>query len=720
MRTDRLKASLGALCAVLMLAASVPAQEKEQVKLVDTAPAVGQAPTAKLPPVAEKRLPNGMRVIVVENHEQPVVTMSLMIRSGATSEPAEKAGLAQLTAGLVDQGTTTRSAQQIAETIDSAGGSLSVNASWDSTIASTTVLANRTGVAAELLSDVLRNPTFKDEEIERVRTQTLNALKLNLSDAGAVADQVFESVVYGGTPYGHPIEGTADTVRGIKRDDLVAFHKEHYIPNNATLAVVGDIKAKEAFALAEQQFAGWEKGAEPAEVKPVEMQPGQLRIIVLDKPDAEQTEIRAGLAGFPRADSDYFPGLVANAILGGAPFSSRIESELRVKRGLTYGARSNFDARRQAGAFEIDTNTKVATTAEAVGVILDQIAMFRNTGADEKDLEQRKKFLTGVFLLSLETPAGVASRLLQAELYGLGSDYVESFTKNVQAVTPADVRRVAQARIVPGHMLIVLAGKASAFADEIKKYGPVETIPFNEVDFTAPTLRREKPAAPAAAGPVSEGNAKAGAELAQKTIAALGGKAWQEQKTLVATGSGTITPQPGQSLPVQSFTTTVMFPDKNRADLNLGFLTVSQGSNGTMAWVEQGGNVQDITDQAKESRQYGLDVLREFGKDGYTARAMPDAEVDGKPVKVFALTDPEGHESVFMVDATTYLPVEVSYTNSQGKQEEIYGDFREVSGVKVPFSFELKRDGNSFLTITYTEAQVNVDVNQKMFEKPGQ
>jgi zinc protease len=338
------RAAVSALAGVLTLAGPALAQGKADMKKVQPPP-VGPAKDFKLPPVQEKSLTNGLRVIFIASKAQPIVSMTLMLKTGASVEPDDRAGLAQMTAGLVDQGTATRSAQQIAEAIDGAGGSLGVSAGWDSTTASTTVLVNRAELAAELLADVVMNPKFADEEIARARTQTLSSLQVSRSSAGAVANEVFDRVTFGKAPYGRPIGGTAETVNAIKRDDIVAFHKAQYVASNATLAIVGAVTAEEAFALAEKHFGAWAKGTAPVVPAASAAAPGKRRIIILDKPDAAQTEIRIGLPGLSRGDADFYRASVANSIFGGAPFSSRVESELRVKRGLTYGARSRLDAR---------------------------------------------------------------------------------------------------------------------------------------------------------------------------------------------------------------------------------------------------------------------------------------------------------------------------------------------------------------------------------------
>jgi predicted Zn-dependent peptidase len=704
------------LCLMCALVAAAP-RAAAQSKLVDTPPAVRPAPAFRVPPVAERRLPNGLRVVVVENREQPVVSFSLMVRSGGTADPDGKAGLAQMAASLLDQGTATRSAKEIAEAIESAGGSLSASAAWDATTASATVLANRTALAAELLADVVRNPAFKDDEIERIRTQTLNALQVSRADAGTVADEVFDRVVFEGTPYARPLSGTAATVRAITRDDLVAFHRTHFAPDNATLAIVGDITAKDGFALAEQYLGSWPKPDRPGmlALKRLETKPTTTRIIILDKPDAAQTEIRVGHGGFARNDPGYFQALVANAILGGAPFSSRVENELRVKRGLTYGAGSAFDTRRLHGSFQVETDTKTATTAEAVKVILDEIARFRAGGATAEELEQRKNFLTGVFLVSLETPAGIASRLLQAELYGLGADYLATYNQRIQGVTADDVRRTAESRIRPGEFVIVLAGNAKEFEEQVKQFGPVEKIPFDEVDPMSATLRAERPAAAA----VSEADAKAGMALAERTIAALGGEAWVTMKSLSLKGTGSLTPAPGRTLPIQSIRSMAVYPDRNFAEIDLGIALIQQGSVGDTGWAKTPQGIQDASGQVKEGRNYGVEVLRRLRQGGLTARPIADAEVDGKAAKGFALVDAEGHETEFWIDAQTGLLLKIAYTNKQGRTEIFLKEYRLVSGIQVPARVEQWRDGNKFLEAVYSDIQVNVDVDPKVFEKPA-
>lgn len=707
------RAAVSAVASLLALASPALAQGTVDMKKVQPPP-VGPAKDFKLPPVQEKVLTNGLRVIFIASKAQPVVSITVMLKTGASAEPANRAGLAQITAGLVDQGTATRTATQIAETIDGTGGSLGVTAGWDSTSASTTVLVNRADLAAELLADVVMNPKFADEEIDRARTQTLSGLQLARSSAGTVANEVFDHVTYGDSPYARPIGGTAETVGAIKRDDIVAFHKSQYVASNATIAIVGALTAGEAFELAQKHFGAWEKGTPPAAPAAHAAVPGKRRVIILDKPDAAQTEIRVGLPGIARSNADFYRASVANSIFGGAPFSSRVESELRVKRGLTYGARSRVDARRNGGSFYVDTNTKTATTVEAVQVIFDEIDRMRSTDVPAEELKARQGFLAGIFLLGLETPEAVAGRLLQAELFGLGADYLGTYTSKVNAVTGAEVRSIAGRLIDPEKMVIVLAGNAKEFEAGVAKFGPVEKIPFDEVDVMSAGLRRQK----AVVAAVSDAEAKAGAELARKTIAALGGDAWLGQRTLVATGSGKLSQGP-QTFDIVSARQWEILPDRSRAELDLGIVKVTQWSNADGAWVDQGMGAQDISAQSKEGKYFGIKLLRRFGQgEKLTVRPLADGTVNGVATKGFAITDVDGHTTEFHVDASSFLPAKVAYTTSQGTVEVQVSDWRDVSGMKHAFTTVQFRNGQKFIEIALTDVKVNVEVDAALFAKP--
>ncbi|NIM96944.1 MAG: hypothetical protein GTO24_02310, partial [candidate division Zixibacteria bacterium] len=297
----------------------------------------------ELPPIKKTTLDNGLKLIVIEHHELPVVAFRLILKCGSVYDPPGKAGLADLTAGLLRKGTKTRSATQIAQEIDFVGGSLGAGSGRDATYATCQVLAKHFDLGLDLLSDIVLNPTFKEDEIDRLRNQTLGGIKEKKRDPESVADDKFKEFLFGNHPYGQPAEGTEQSVAAIVRDDIVNFHKKHYVPNNSILAVVGDVQPEEAIRKVKAKFSRWKAGeitapsfTEPPAIKGHE-------ILLVDNPELTQTYIRLGHLGIERKNPDYFAVKVMNYILGGGGFASRLVDEVRSKRGLTYDIHCIFD-----------------------------------------------------------------------------------------------------------------------------------------------------------------------------------------------------------------------------------------------------------------------------------------------------------------------------------------------------------------------------------------
>jgi zinc protease len=354
------------------------------------------------------------------------------------------------------------------------------------------VTSDQLDLGLDLLADIVLHPSFPAEEVERWRSQTLNSLQIQSESASYLADAVFERAVLGSHPYGLPDEGTPESVRALTRDDLVAFHRAHYVPNGAILALVGDVKPADAFARVERAFAGWKKGTDPEVPKVVEESRDKPRVIVVDKPDAVQTEIRAGHVGLAFNDPDFFASQVYNSVLGQGA-SARLFEEVRRKRGLSYGASSGFVRGNQPGWFRASTFTKSESTAEALQVSLDVIAGLAKEPVPAAELTERKTFITGAFPLEIETPAGISAKVIEALKYGHDRQWLESYRDKLDAVTAAEVQSFAQRRIHPEKALIVLVGNAAAFkADLEKKYGAVEVIPYRELDLLRPDLRKKQ------------------------------------------------------------------------------------------------------------------------------------------------------------------------------------------------------------------------------------
>ncbi len=430
----------------------------------------------KLPPVAEKILKNGLKVIVVEQNELPVISMRLQCNEGSFADPPGKSGLTQFMTGLLTQGTQKYNASQIAAKIDFVGGSLDAGSDWDACYVSVTVLSKYADTAVELLREVALHPAFDQEEIERLRAQTLSGIKSSKDDPASLASEEFNRWLYGDYPYAFPIEGTGESVAGITREDILGQYQALFIPNNAVFAIIGDVKAGEGFKIAEKIFGEWKRGQRIAAVHTLPSPPRGYSVRIVNKPDATQTQIRFGHIGVPRNTEDYFPLVVMNYILGGGGFSSRMMKHIRSELGLTYGINSSFSMRRSAGPFVVGTFTKNESTLQAIQETIRLMREFREQGPTAQELEEAKSYLTGSYPLNFETPGQIASQLLNIELYGLGADYIEKYRSRIEAVTSDDVLRAAQKYLDPENMIFVVVSKPDDVRSDLESLGPLEVV----------------------------------------------------------------------------------------------------------------------------------------------------------------------------------------------------------------------------------------------------
>lgn len=442
-----------------------------------------------LPSAQVRELPNGLKVVVIERHSLPLLTLRLVVKSGAQADPPDLAGTAQLVAGLLSQGTTRRSARQIAEAIDLMGGSIENAAEWDNSFVSLTVLSDHTELAFDLLAEMARQPTFAPAEIERRRTQTLSALEVLRDDPAYMADAVFSVLVYSGTPYGHPLDGTEESVRRLTQRDLQTFHTQHYHPSNCILAAVGDITPSQAATLAEKFFGEWGKGQTPPRLPGVAAVTSSRRIVVIDKPDAVQTEIRVGNLAIRRNNPDFYALTAANQILGG-PAANRLFKALRSQQGLTYGASSDLVCQRGLGTWVAKTSTRTAETARSVRQVLDQMQRLRDHPVTDDELRTAQSYLVGHLALEFESSDNIASRVLELMVHDLPLDYWNRFPQNIKALKTEDLLTATRRYLDSERNVIVLVGSAAGFSRELSQLGTWEVVPLRDLDLASPTLMR--------------------------------------------------------------------------------------------------------------------------------------------------------------------------------------------------------------------------------------
>jgi zinc protease len=453
-------------------------------------PAPLPAHPVAFPPYELRTLPNGLQVLVVLHHEQPSVAFRLIVRAGALQEPAGTPGVASLVASLLNQGTATRSAGDIAIQIESAGGVFGVGSGNELSFVNGGVIKDQMDLMLGLASDMVQHPAFATDEIDRQRSQILSALKVSYDDPDYLANLVFNRLVFGVHPYGRPNSGTPESIARITRNDLVAFHRTWFVPNNALLAIVGDLTTEEAFAAAIRAFGSWARRDVP-EARPPDPPPPTRRLVVIDRPGSAQTEIRVGNLAVARTHPDYLALDLAIRILGGEG-ANRLFGVLRTDRGLTYGASADLHAFRNTGVIVAETNTRSAATGETLRLVVDECARLQRDAADPRELRGAQDFVSGNFPLTIEAPGSIAEQVLGELFYGLDPKEIETYRDRVDRVTVADIQRVARNFLKPDALSIVLVGDASAFVDQLKALGfsEFERIPLAQLDLNSPTLRR--------------------------------------------------------------------------------------------------------------------------------------------------------------------------------------------------------------------------------------
>ena len=428
----------------------------------------------RFPQFAETQLPNGLRILVVENHALPIANLNLYVRSGSSSDPADKLGLAQMTAAVLDKGTATRTAVQIAETVEGVGGSMGAGADQDNTTVSVGVLSDQLPLAFELLSDVVLRPAFPQQEIETSRAQQLAALRAALGSPGNLASRMFDRQVYGAAhPYGR--RSTPQTVTALTRDDLVAFHRAHFVPGNALLVVSGDVTPAQAQQMAAQWLGGWQGGAAPQDAYPTPPARERAEIFFVHRPNSVQSSVYVGNVGLSPDDPDYYAVQVLNMVLG-LSGDSRLEEILRAQHGWTYSARSRFSRLLGGGAFSASSDVRSAVTDSALAELMVQLRRIREEPVPQAELDRAKSFLVASFPASVETPGQAAGQLAATRLLGLPAEHLTQYAERVGAVTSADVQRVAREYLQPEKAVVVVVGDAAQVLEKVRAIAPVSVF----------------------------------------------------------------------------------------------------------------------------------------------------------------------------------------------------------------------------------------------------
>jgi len=449
-------------------------QPRKSTVLKNKAPVSKELLKVKLPKAKETTLKNGLRVLVLENHRVPLFSMQMVILSGGLSDPADRRGLASFTASLLREGTAKRSSKEISEQVDSLGASLGANASLASFTSTVTAsgLVENLDQLLDIFSDVVRNPKFPGEELEKFKSRTLAGLQFLRANPSYLAQERFNRAIYGNHPAAL-VTAPPESLRRTTAADLAQFHSTHYRPNNAMLTIVGDVKLKDVLPKIERAFGDWQKGdVAQAAIPAVQAQP-DARIYLIDRPGSVQTVLQLGNLGIQRTDPDYFSLLVMNKVVGGDS-AARLFLNLREDHGYTYGAYSSFGSSKYPGTWLANSSVRTEVTEGAMREFMYELKRIRSVPVETTELENAKRALIGSFALSLEDPQALLQNIVTQKLYNLPDDYWDTYPQKVSAVTAADVQRVAQKYVDLGHIQIVAVGDASKTRAILAKYGTVE------------------------------------------------------------------------------------------------------------------------------------------------------------------------------------------------------------------------------------------------------
>jgi zinc protease len=694
------------------------------VKLVPEMPAPGAPKKFQFPKAATKTLANGLRVFVVTDHSEPAVAARLVILSaGSIQDPETMPGVAEMTAGMLTQGTGKRTAKEIAETIDFVGGSLNASAGKDSTTVTLDVVKKDLNTGLDLMSDVVLHPAFSAEELDRQRQQLLSNMTVQYSDPQYLASVVFARIVYGSSPYGWPGEGTPDTVKALHRDQLAKFHDANYAPNQTLLGFAGDVTPEEAFSVAEKYFGGWQKVNVGATAPAAPAAISGQHIWLVNKPDAVQTQIRLGRIAIRRADTDYIPLQVTNRIFGGG-YNSRLNTEVRVNKGLTYGAFSSVTPHRFTGALTVGTYTRTDKTVEATKLAVELMAKMSTGDVTPKELDFSRDYLAGVYPIQSETAEQVTDRVLSAAAFELPDDYNSVYPEKVRGVSLTEAKAMAGRYFTEKNLDIVLAGNVNAFRDDLKKEFPnaqyVE-IPFDQVDLLAPGLLKPKEAA-AEATPESLAQGK---EILLAGANAVGGEALTSVTGLALTESGSLnTPDGEKSVSVKWV---VSYPDRSHGDVWLGEQHVVQVCDGKSAWVQYPDHTTEASYVLGEFERGlslfggGWGVYRQVLAGKLSGRSIGEEEIAGKKTVGVAIDASFGKVKLYF-DPATHLLAAARYQSARQSgfvdNEQRWSDYRNVDGKQFAFSTVIYRDSAKFVESTIQEIKLNPQVEDSMFAMP--
>ena len=669
------------------------------------------------PPVPDRfELANGMIVYLLEDHELPIIDISVQIRTGSIYEPAEKVGLASITGAVMRTGgTTSKTGDELDEILENLAASVETGIGDDSGSASVSVLKEDLDTGLSILADILMNPAFREDKIELEKVQHRSGIARRNDNPGGITRREFGKLIYGAdSPYARTTE--YDTINSITRDDLVVFYQKFFRPNNIILGVLGDFNSEDMLAKIQEAFKGWE----PAEIdlpeKPQIPETYEKKIALVNKEDVNQTNIRMGHIGWLRKNEDY-PSLVVMCQILGIGFSSRLISSIRVEKGLAYSVGNNYGAGYDVpGVFLIACGTKSEATVTAIEAILVEVEKMRAEEVSDEELKQAIDGFMNSSVFDYDTKGEILSRALRYEYYDYPQDFVEQLMAGIREVTKADVKRVAAEYLHPDNFTLIAVGKASDFDKPLDTFGDV-----TEVDITIP------PPSPEPAPEAGEGDVAKAKAILNNVVEAYGGlDNLKGVKNIVSKGK-LIANTPGGMMEFD-VEATVVLPTQARFDMKMPAIgmQMSQIYDGQSAWIEMPQGVQPLppayVDEGKRNIfRDNIQLLTYISGEEGSVQYLGAEDVKGKMADVILVSDTPADTLKLFIDQETKHIIKKEYQalTEQGpaEREEFLDDYREVSGVMIDFHTVLIDNGEKSSEITLSEVMLNTEVDESLFEE---
>ena len=669
------------------------------------------------PPVPQRvELDNGIIVYLLEEHEFPIIEISVWIRTGSIYEPADKVGLAEITGAVMRTGgTTSKTGDELDEILESLAASVETSIGGDSGSASMSVLKEDLDTGLSILADVLINPAFREDKIELEKVQHRSTIARRNDNPTGITAREFRKLIYGaGSPYARTTE--YDTINNITRDDLVAFYQKYFHPNNVKIGVLGDFDSEAMLAKIREVFKEWE----PVEIdfpeKPAIPETYARKVALVNKDNVNQTNIRMGHIGWLRKNEDY-PALVVMSQILGIGFSSRLMNTIRVEKGLAYSVGNNYGAGYDLpGIFLISCGTKSETTVMTIEAILEEVEKLQTEGIKNEELKQAIDGFMNSSVFDYDTRGEILSRALRYEYYEYPQDFVEQLMAGIRKVTKADVKRVASKYLHPDKFALIAVGKSSDFDKPLNSLGDV-----TEVDIAIP------PPSPELVPEAGEEAVTRGKEILAYVIEAHGGLDKLKRVNNIVTKRRMVVNTPGGMMELDG-EATIVFPTKARFDMVIPAMgmQMSRVYDGQSAWLVMSQGVQPlpaafVEEAKKEIFRDSIPLLTYISDKGVSVQYLGAEDVKGKMTDVILVSNTPADSLKLFIDQETKHIVKKKYQalTEQGpaEREEFLDDYREVSGVMVAFHTVLVDNGEKSAEITFSEVMLNTEVDESLFEK---